>query len=140
VAAGRRFYAAPRSPLSVLRPFAMLAVPRRRTVMALSLLPLLLAFAAQDAQEAPVREDVPIPEKVQPPPESDEPPTVSIRTGENGDVIEEYRINGQLYMVKVTPQRGKPYYLYDTDGNGKLNRDEGGPRVSPVYWTIYEWD
>jgi hypothetical protein len=140
VAAGHRFYAASRSPLSVLRPFAMLAVPRRRTVMALSLLPLLLAFAAQDAQEAPVREDVPIPEKVQPPPESDEPPTVSIRTGENGDVIEEYRMNGQLYMVKVTPQRGKPYYLYDTDGNGKLNRDEGGPRVSPVYWTIYEWD
>jgi hypothetical protein len=28
----------------------------------------------------------------------------------------------------------------DTDGNGKLNRDDRDPRVSPVHWTIYEWD
>ncbi|KAA2284667.1 DUF2782 domain-containing protein [Arenimonas fontis] len=107
--------------------------------MAPPLLPLLLALAAQDAR-APAREEAPIPDKVQAPPETDEPPTVSIRTGENGDVVEEYRIGGRLYMVKITPRRGPAYYLYDTDGNGKLNRDERGPRVSPVYWTIYEWD
>ena len=35
-------------------------------------------------------------------------------------MIEEYRINGQLYMIKVTPHIGHPYYFIDTDGNGYL--------------------
>ena len=65
---------------------------------------------------------------------------VAVRTETNGDVIEEYRVAGQLRMVKVTPSRGPAYYLMDTDGNGKLNRDDRDPRVSPVHWTIYEWD
>ena len=34
--------------------------------------------------------------------------------------IEEYRINGQLYMIKVTPKIGHPYYFMDTDGDGSL--------------------
>ncbi len=108
--------------------------------MALSLLPLLFALATQDAQ-APAREDVPIPEKAEAAPTGDEPaPTVSIRVESNGDRVEEYRQNGRLYMVKVTPERGPAYYLHDTDGNGKLNREDGTPSVTPVYWTLYEWD
>jgi starvation-inducible outer membrane lipoprotein len=31
---------------------------------------------------------------------------VAVRTEPNGDVIEEYRVAGQLRMVKVTPSRG----------------------------------
>ena len=65
---------------------------------------------------------------------------VAVRTETNGDVVEEYRVAGQLRMVKVTPSRGPAYYLMDTDGNGKLNRDERDPRVASVHWTIYEWD
>ena len=38
---------------------------------------------------------------------------VSRRTMDNGDVIEEYRVSGQLRMVKVTPSRGAPFYMYD---------------------------
>ncbi|WP_240183470.1 DUF2782 domain-containing protein [Arenimonas caeni] len=109
------------------------------------LIPLLFALAAQDAGQAaePVaRDDVPIPEKVQAP--VDDPPAVSIRTEANGDRVEEYRQNGVLYMVKVTPERGPSYYLIDTDGNGRLNRDgiaDGvADTVSPVYWSLYEWD
>ena len=102
------------------------------------LLPLLLALSAQ---AEPAREEAPIPEKAQAPaPVEDEVPEVSIRVERNGDRVEEYRQNGVLYMVKVTPERGPPYYLMDTDGNGKLNRDDRDPRVSPVHWTIYEWD
>lgn len=109
----------------------------------MALLPLLftLALAAQDADAAPARADVPVPEKIQAPPSDEDPaPTVDIRVENNGDRVEEYRINGRLYMVKVTPERGPAYYLMDTDGNGRLNRGEGGPAVSPVYWTLYEWD
>lgn len=83
--------------------------------------------------------DVPIPPKVQPPPEQDTP-AVSIRTQDNGDRVEEYRQNGRLYMVKVTPDRAPPYYLLDTNGDGRLDSKDGEGRVAPVYWTIYEWD
>lgn len=103
------------------------------------MLPLLLALVAQDADTAKAG-DVPIPEKVQAEAAEDEPPTVAIRVEKNGDRVEEYRQNGVLYMVKVTPERGPPYYLYDTDGNGRFNRDDQHPKVRPVYWTLYEWD
>lgn len=83
--------------------------------------------------------DVPIPPKVQAPPDQDVP-TVSIRTQDNGDRVEEYRQNGRLYMVKVTPERAPPYYLLDTNGDGRLDAKDGEGRVAPVYWTIYEWD
>ena len=104
------------------------------------LIPLLIALAVQDPAPAePVRE-APIPAKEVAAEPQDDPPTVSIRTEANGDRVEEYRQNGRITMVKVTPSRGPAYYLMDTDGNGKLNRDERDPRVAPVHWTIYEWD
>ena len=56
-------------------------------------------------------------------------------------VIEEYRINGRRYMVKVTPNVGKPYYLLDRDGDGNLES-----RMSDIYndmvvpqWVIFSW-
>ena len=62
---------------------------------------------------------------------------VSSRTMDNGDTIEEYRVGSQLRMVKVTPSRGAPFYLYDRDGDGHLDNDKNG--VSPVYWKLFSW-
>ena len=62
---------------------------------------------------------------------------VAVRTEPNGDVIEEFRVAGQLRMVKVTPARGAPFYLYDRDGDGRMDNDKDG--VSPVYWKLYSW-
>ena len=45
-----------------------------------------------------------------------EPEVTIIRTDE--EVIEEYRMNGRLYQVKVTPVIGPVYYLVDRDGDG----------------------
>jgi hypothetical protein len=67
-------------------------------------------------------------------------PTVKIRTIENGDTVEEYRINGLLSMVKVHPRGGLPYTLIDTNGDGRLDRKDSEGPVAPVYWTLYEWD
>ncbi len=39
--------------------------------------------------------------------------------------IEEFRVGGQLYMIKVTPSHGKPYYLIDETGEGKFTRKNG---------------
>ena len=62
---------------------------------------------------------------------------VSSRTSENGDLLEEYRVAGQLRMVKVQPARGVPYYLYDRDGDGRM--DNPKDQVPVVYWKLYSW-
>jgi len=58
-----------------------------------------------------------------------------------GERIEEYRVNGRLYMVKVIPRKGPPYYLIDTDGDGSLDtrRDELAPDVAVPSWVIIRW-
>jgi hypothetical protein len=83
--------------------------------------------------------DVPIPPKVQ---DEQIEPTVTIREEEER-MIEEYRIDGQIYMVKITPKGGVPYYYIDTDGDGKLELDmdqQAMNPVQPVYWKIKEWN
>ncbi|WP_448227568.1 DUF2782 domain-containing protein [Pseudoxanthomonas mexicana] len=64
---------------------------------------------------------------------------VAVRTEKNGDTIEEYRVAGNLRMVKVTPARGAAYYLYDSDGDGRLDKSKDNVNVSPVYWKLYGW-
>lgn len=113
-------------------------------------LPVLLIFALFTAPalaqndppaEAPPAEEAPIPPKLPNLPSEDDAPTVNIRRDEkSGDVIEEYRTNGRLQMVKVTPARGKPYQLIDTNGDGKLDAHDFEGRVRPVYWTLFEWN
>lgn len=65
-------------------------------------------------------------EQVQPPPRvvdgeaMDDPavePQVTIRK-RGSETVEEYRINGEMYMMKVTPAHGVPYYLHKEDSNG----------------------
>ena len=101
------------------------------------MIPLMLAAATQSATPS---KDVPIPAKIPSPPSEDTAPTVRIHTGDNGDVVEEYRQAGQLYMVRVTPPHGKPYTLRDSNGDGKLDKSDNNGDVSPVYWTVYEWN
>ncbi len=62
---------------------------------------------------------------------------VAVKTEANGDVVEEYRVSGQLRMVKVTPLRGPAYYLYDENGDGRLDKSKGD--VPSVYWKLYSW-
>lgn len=54
--------------------------------------------------------------------------------------IEEYRINGQLYMIKVTPTVGIPYYFIDTDGDGSLEsqQHELSGHIVPN-WILFKW-
>jgi|SRR3989338_6622617 len=52
----------------------------------------------------------------------DEPEVSIIRQTEQ--TVEEYRVGGKLYMIKVTPKHGKPYYLVDDMGDGKFSRQE----------------
>lgn len=84
---------------------------------------------------------------VPPPPDIPDPlqsgqsiePEVTIIRREDA-VIEEYRINGQLYMVKVTPTVGRPYYLIDNDGDGRMeHRADTINRETVPQWIIFSW-
>ncbi|MGL4603602.1 MAG: DUF2782 domain-containing protein [Iodobacter sp.] len=68
--------------------------------------------------------------------------TPEVRVIEKSDAsIAEYRIRGKLYMVKVTPKIGKPYYLIDKEGQGRFDRsdDLGGSNLSVPRWVIFEF-
>ncbi len=66
-------------------------------------------------------------------------PDVTIRK-EKEQTVEEYRINGQLYKVKITPLHGKPYYLlYPEGANGPvIRRDLSNVQSTPT-WVIFSW-
>ena len=54
--------------------------------------------------------------------------------------IEEYRVNGKLYMIKVIPVVGPAYYLMDTDGDGSLETTRNDLDSPPVpNWILLEW-
>ena len=54
---------------------------------------------------------------------------------------EEYRVNGRLYMVKVTPFIGPPYYFVDRDGDGLLETRMNGrdTQIQVPGWVILSW-
>lgn len=68
-----------------------------------------------------------------------EPEVTIIQRG--GEAIEEYRIANQLYMIKVTPAKGPPYYLVDTDGDGNLETRQRDldSEVVPPQWVLFRW-
>lgn len=57
------------------------------------------------------------------------------------ETIQEYRVNGQLRMVKVIPAVGPPYYLLDTDGDGNVDvrRDNLESGLKTHQWTLFSW-
>ncbi len=110
------------------------------------LLPLfsLALFTASLPAQDEVSTPPPLPEQSEvteaTPPQDEElqPEVTIIRRGD--DVVEEYRVGGQLTMVKITPSKGLPYYLIDSDGDGVLEtrRNElDNPEV--VKWRIFSW-
>ncbi|NMY35776.1 MULTISPECIES: DUF2782 domain-containing protein [Pseudomonas] len=65
-------------------------------------------------------------------------PEVTIRT-EGDKTIQEYRQNGFLYAIKVTPKGGKPYFLVRADGSdGNYIRSDQPDMLIPS-WKIFEW-
>ena len=68
-----------------------------------------------------------------------EPQVVIRQSGEN--TIEEYRVNGQLFKVKVTPAAGPAYFMIDTDGDGVMDQryDRQGDEVMTPQWVLFKW-
>lgn len=104
---------------------------------------LTLLAAAATADDRPKFKELPPPppraENYRPPaPPADEtiPEPEVVITTKGEDRHEEYRVGGKLYMVKVTPRVGKPYYLVDREGRGDFQRSDLEPSVNPPMWVI----
>ena len=69
-----------------------------------------------------------------PPPESAIEPEITI-TSEGNEIHEEYRYNGVLYMVKIIPAVGPPYYLV-YDDRGRARRSDLEPDIIVPQWVI----
>lgn len=119
----------------------------RRMLSLLLLLALPLAQAADKIAE-PATKPAPAPAKplplpaVPPPPPEMSPladaldePQVTIKK-RDGETVEEFRLNGRLYMVKITPDSGPAYYLVDDQGDGKFVRHSFDGGVRPPMWVI----
>lgn len=89
------------------------------------------------------------PGKLEPLPEAPPPPRMAIDPAlepqiniiqRGGDKIEEFRVNGRLYMVRVTPPGGTPYVLIDHKGDGQFSQPSHGPadahNLSVPMWVI----
>jgi len=100
---------------------------------------LLLAGYAVAADEPPVPNTAPPPTPSEREQEQIEPEVNIIQR--SGETIEEYRVNGRLYMVKVTPKGAPPYYLIDTDGDGSMDSrpTEIEPDLMIPSWVLFRW-
>ena len=119
-------------------------ITRTRILLSLSTLALALVTISATAADEPEYVEVP------PPPErvesddfdadTDLEPEVTIIQRKDA-TVEEYRVNGKLYMVKITPVAGPPYYLIDKNGDGLMES-----KMSDVYnndrvpqWVLFSW-
>ena len=111
---------------------------RLRTAVALAATLVLLSPALAQEQSEPNRVPPPPPEALT----QGEPvePQVSI-VRRDWATIEEYSVGGQVYAVRVTPSVGRPYWIYDSDGDGSLEtrREYFYDTPEPHRWKILTW-
>ena len=107
------------------------------------LLPVILLAAMPVLAQQPSNLQ-PLPAVPPPPPEMEafdaalEPQVTIVKT--ETETREEFRQNGRLYMVRVTPAVGPEYYLVDQQGDGNfVQQDNPGTMVSPAMWRIFSW-
>jgi len=106
----------------------------RTPILLLTLMLSGLAVAASPADRPP--ELQPVPDGA---PSPDDAPGVTIKPSGQGSVVE-YRSNGRLYMLKVIPKVGKPYYLIDQKGDGQFARQESlDSGMRPPMWVVKEF-
>ncbi|SFN81808.1 Protein of unknown function [Formivibrio citricus] len=86
----------------------------------------------------------PVPAPAEPPlvpqPGATDEPEVRIVESKDGTVTE-YRRHGKLYMMKVTPKGGVPYYLIDNEGKGRFDRADlpANGRIAVPHWVLFEF-
>ncbi len=97
----------------------------------------LVALAKEPPANLQPLEDIPPPAISNDENAADQPQVTIVK--KKGETIEEYRINGQLYMMKVTPAHGVPYYMHREDQNGGWLMDGPTQPLSIPKWTLFRF-
>ena len=124
-----------------------------RLLLAVSLTAIAFAAAAQSTERPRPPGSVPLEDLAPPPP----PPPLTkdeialknasiepqvTRREENGQVVEEYRVKGRMYMQRVTPKGGRPYMLVDSKGDGTFTKQDNtidGGHFAVPQWVLMEF-
>jgi len=115
-----------------------------RILLAVLLSAVAFASAAQSTERPRPPGTAPLDEPPPPPltQQLAEPqPEVTRRIGEEGQVIEEYRVKGKLYMQKVTPKHGHAYVLMDHKGDGSFTKFDNSidGHLAVPQWVLKEF-
>jgi hypothetical protein len=107
---------------------------------------ILLALAAACVTASAQEDKRPRPAELQSLPDAPPPPTIEGDPSlepqvtiiqKDGAKIEEYRIRGKLFAMKVTPAAGPPYFLVDDQGDGQfIRRDNLDTGLRVPRWVI----
>ena len=114
-----------------------------RTIFKLGILlaaaPVGICWAETDSEPAAVPEPPELPPAIQSGEEM-QPDITIIRKGK--ETIQEFRRNGQIYMIKIVPQIGPAYYMLDTNGDGKMDvkKNDLDKNTDINQWLLFEWD
>ncbi|PCI19172.1 MAG: hypothetical protein COB62_05825 [Piscirickettsiaceae bacterium] len=110
------------------------------------LTPLLITFLlsispstfAADIQPAVVPEPPELPSQIVS--GEDMTPDITI-TRKQKETITEYSVNGNVYMVKISPKNAPAYYMIDTDGDGNLEtrRSDLERGMNIPQWLLFSW-
>ena len=95
-----------------------------------------------EAPPPPPAVTVPVPDEGDDPASAKGGPQPEVTIVQRKDAkVEEYRLNGRLYMVKVIPFVGPPYYFVDRDGDGLMESKINGRGAEPraPQWVILSW-
>lgn len=110
-------------------------------VLATMQLPLAAIAETRNAENLPADlqplEDIPPPAMNRDDQVTAEPQVTIVK--KKDETIEEYRINGQLYMVKITPAHGVPYYMHKEDQSGGWLMDGPTQPLSIPKWTLFRF-
>lgn len=114
-------------------------MPRLNLPIALLLAGSLAAFDAAAAEDLEPLPDIPDNAAPDQGGGNAEPEVTIVRRGK--DVVEEYRVNNRLYMIKVKPAIGPPYYMLDTDGDGNMDvrRSDLDRDMKVPQWVLFSW-
>jgi hypothetical protein len=67
-------------------------------------------------------------------------PDVATRTNNSGDVVQEYRVNGRVFMERITPRYGRPYVVMHDRGDGTFTRQDNPlDTLRAPQWTLWEF-
>jgi hypothetical protein len=111
-----------------------------RRLMLLALFPVVVLAAPEPASIPAPAEVPPVPPPATATSNAVDEPEVRIVESKEATVAE-YRRHGKLYMMKVTPKIGKPYYLIDNEGKGSFIRADvpASGRIAIPQWVLFEF-